>query len=599
MATELKNRFQIDLRGVVANSINTVKIVRRQTQARNESEFQRAIADGLSYEDQIAIRTKQLEEAKKGGGIDEEYVAKLEQSIADTKKLQRFNKYRTTYTTTLGELSAGKINEEEYLKKLEGMLTGVDDDELRIEIQGDIAAAHKQVKLYHDTILVNQVKKLKYDGTEKSLSEAITKVKAARFQAALDKNEDEVTAYDETLAALNSQYSTVKVQDSLTNFQVKSSTKGTNPLEKLNFINSEIRKADDDTVVRIGDRSYKSAAEFWQLERDAYLQGTSQIFGNFFEEVGVEAQNAINSHAARFGYPTQAILDKQLSEFNEIRSRAEVQPFLSKMDITQATVMSNAINNLAKTINAVGTNNLTFKEADAQLQAISTKYGIDTSAFRLQLDENMRNQLEQDAAKDIKSEFSQAEVNIELPKVDAENPASPNVLTPNVAQVLAASRVVKSGENLSTIAAEENLTLNALLDLNPELKANPNLVRSGQTLKLPDKVMPQAPAPAPKEEPKTTTKASDRNTETKPATTTKTPTTTAPKPVAQTPAPTPAPAPAPKSSYTGVSIVDYLASTGQDSSFGARSKMAAQNGITGYQGTAEQNTALLKKLRGF
>lgn len=55
---------------------------------------------------------------------------------------------------------------------------------------------------------------------------------------------------------------------------------------------------------------------------------------------------------------------------------------------------------------------------------------------------------------------------------------------------------------------------------------------------------------------------------------------------------------APKSTYTGSSIVDYLNSIGQASDAASRAKLAAQNGITGYTGTAAQNTALLNKLRG-
>lgn len=45
------------------------------------------------------------------------------------------------------------------------------------------------------------------------------------------------------------------------------------------------------------------------------------------------------------------------------------------------------------------------------------------------------------------------------------------------------------------------------------------------------------------------------------------------------------------------SIVDYLKSQGQDSSYAARSKLAAQNGIQNYKGTAQQNTQLLGILR--
>lgn len=46
------------------------------------------------------------------------------------------------------------------------------------------------------------------------------------------------------------------------------------------------------------------------------------------------------------------------------------------------------------------------------------------------------------------------------------------------------------------------------------------------------------------------------------------------------------------------SIVDYLKSQGQDSSYAGRKKLAEQYGISGYSGTAAQNTSLLNSLRG-
>lgn len=51
-------------------------------------------------------------------------------------------------------------------------------------------------------------------------------------------------------------------------------------------------------------------------------------------------------------------------------------------------------------------------------------------------------------------------------------------------------------------------------------------------------------------------------------------------------------------SYNGNSIVDYLKSIGQDSSFSNRKKLAQANGINNYTGTAAQNTKLLNILRG-
>ena len=46
------------------------------------------------------------------------------------------------------------------------------------------------------------------------------------------------------------------------------------------------------------------------------------------------------------------------------------------------------------------------------------------------------------------------------------------------------------------------------------------------------------------------------------------------------------------------SVVDYLNSKRQNSSFSARKKLAEQYGISGYTGTAAQNTSLLNKLQG-
>ena len=48
---------------------------------------------------------------------------------------------------------------------------------------------------------------------------------------------------------------------------------------------------------------------------------------------------------------------------------------------------------------------------------------------------------------------------------------------------------------------------------------------------------------------------------------------------------------------TETSIVDYLKSIGQDSSYSARSALASQYGITNYTGSGEQNLELLNKLQ--
>lgn len=490
MAKNISTSFSIDLGAVVNNSIVAVRGIRRAEQARKEAEFQRAIANGLSYEEQLKMRKDQLEKEKVSVLSDPEYIANLEKSIADTNRLNRFNKYRTRYAETLGEMSSGKINEEEYLGVLKNQLNNVDDPELRLEIQNDIAKGEAQLKTYKDTILSNQVRKAKYDGTTTALNDAVSRVNVARAQALINNNEDEVTAYDETLSALNSQLSTVKIQDSITDFQVKSSTRGVKPVEKLNFMNAQIQDADPSVPIKIGDKNYASAQQFWSLERDNFLAGTSQVFGNFFDELNNDVKNNIAVNATKFGYPTQSVLDETFSTFNDLRSKPEIAPFLNRLDITQANVMGSAVDQLAKTINAVGSNNLTFQEADIQLQNISTKYGVDVSGYRLQLDEMVRNQLIRDKNEGVKSDFAVPDVNIALPTINP-NPTTPGA-TPAVTAPTGA-RIIKSGDTLSGIAKEAGISLAQLLELNPQYRTNPNIIKPGQSVALPG----AAPAPIP------------------------------------------------------------------------------------------------------
>ena len=344
MAKVLAQNFSIDFSQVVKNAVTAIRATRRKEQARKEAEFQRAIANGLSYDEQLKLRQKFLKEEKDSGFPDEEYIATLEKSISDTKKLNRFHKYRERYVATLNELNAGKINEKQYLKELESQLDGVTDPELRLEIQSDIAAASKQVKTYNDTILANQVVFAQKDGTEKVLNESIARVNAARTDAVLSDNQDEVGMWDETLLALNGQLNTVKVENSITSFQAKSATLGVSPVEKLDFINNQLNSADADSPFRVGEKTYASQREFWTQQRDQYLAGQSETLGgNFFEELNVYTDGQIAVDNAKFGHTTQQALDAVNLQYNQLAGRSEMTPFLLNLDNSRTTSMNGVV----------------------------------------------------------------------------------------------------------------------------------------------------------------------------------------------------------------------------------------------------------------
>lgn len=596
MAVTLQRQFSINIANVVNQSIDAARSIRREERARREAEFQRAIADGLSYEEQISIREQHLKDERASSFADENYIADIEKTITETKKLSRFNQYRERYSKTLGDLNSGKINEEQYLSSLKKSLNGVVDPDLRLEIQNDISEGEKVVKNYRDSILANQVRKAKFDGTQKTLDDALTRVRNARAQAVISDNQDEVTAYDETLSALESQLFGVRVQDSINDFRVQSSTRGVSPLEKLNYINNELNGADGNRSIRVGNVSYRSAKEFWNLERDGYLAGTSSNFGNFFDELTTFTQNRIDSNIVQFGHPPQAILDDTFNVFTDLKGRAEVQPFANKLDITQAAVMADAVDQFAKKVIDSSETAQQFEFGVDQLNNLGKKYNVSTEIYSSQLFQRVRG-LEQGGLISPGTTVRVAEkVNVEIPEITP----TPKTTSTSDATLSAGGsiREVKSGDTLSAIARDAGISLNDLLELNPQFQANPNLIRSGQSVNLPEPILTQDPKPTSTPNPTPTLIPTPQpNRSTQPPNQTRAQEATPPfTPATQPPNQTRAPV-STASTYQGSNIVDYLKSTGQDSSFAARSKIAAEKGIQNYTGSAEQNTKLLNILR--
>lgn len=562
MAINIQKKFSIDLGTVVENSITAVKAVRKSEQARKEGEFQRAIANGLSYEEQLSLRKKQLDEEKKSSLSDPDYILTLEKSISDTNKLYRFNKYRTKYADTFGELSAGKINEQSYLNTLKGQLGGIDDPELRLEVQQDIAAAEKGLKTYNDTILANKVKLAKYDGTVKTLASMVAAVTIARTTALLSDNQDEVTAHDETLAALSSQLTSVRIQDSFTDFQTKSATKGTNSLEKLEFMNSQIRDADPNTPVRIDEgngnvKTYASAQQFWSLSRDNYLSST------FFKELESDVKNNVEVNS-KLGM-TQAVLDNTMKTYDDLRSKPEMAPFLNQLELQRVGVMDKAVDSFAKKAMDSAEVSLEFEFADAQLKAAGQKYGVDTSAYRSQLFRTVRGLEQGQLIPSGSTERLATKLEVDIPEIKAELGVVPAKPTTPVAPTTPTRAPITP--TVPEAPVEE------------KVPATPT-----QVIETPQ-FTPASGVGAKSDDGKFTfTKEGWKQTELAPV---------------EIPTATPVPVtPTTPSTYTGTSVVDYLKSQKQDASFESRTKLATEKGIADYQGTAKQNEELLKLLRG-
>lgn len=382
-------KIGFNLASVVDSARVNARAERASRQAELESDFQRAIADGLSYEEQVQFRQEQIEEEKASAFTDKDFVLKLTKSVTSTKKLARFGRYRTTYQKSLQNLSAGKVNEESVLQSLKEMLKVTTDSALRTEMETNITKQETAIKESRDAILSNKVKKAKFDGTANVLQSALSEVQGARLAAQLNGNDDEVTAHDVTLSALQGQLSTTRISDAISDYEVKSVTAGNKTDDKLNFFDAEIGDSNDTAPVRIGNRTYNSEREFWELERNTYLTGESKTFGSFTSEMKQEITDELAGDAVRFGSPTQVSLDTAQATFDGYVARPGLELHIERIRAIQSDVMSRAVDLLAKDVVAKATDNLEFKGGVATLENIQARYNVDTSSYQTGLEKQL------------------------------------------------------------------------------------------------------------------------------------------------------------------------------------------------------------------
>ena len=194
MALELGIKIiSYDLSAVVNGAIAAARSEKASKASKVEADFQKAVADGqMDYASQLAFRQKQLDEEKTSSFPDSDLQATLEVSIGETKKLIRYEKYRSTYYKNYSDMAAGRITAKEQLAFIKRELGSTTDPELKAEIQKSLVEVEKEVTNYENTITNNLITRATQDKTEVTLNSAIKRVKERRALASLGDNEDEV-----------------------------------------------------------------------------------------------------------------------------------------------------------------------------------------------------------------------------------------------------------------------------------------------------------------------------------------------------------------------------------------------------------------------
>lgn len=509
MALTLQKTTSINIGVIVNNAITGVKTVRAQDQAKKESAFQEAVANGLDYEGQVAFRQKQLDEEEASGFVDEAYRNKLKESLASTKRLKRFYDYRQKHQEALGELNAGHTNAVEYANTLRKLFDSTDDPDLQAEIQTNLTQAETKVTEYKNTVLSNQVKLAENDGSEKEINKVLKKVKQARSFASINGNDDEVAAYDLTIASLNSQKVQNKAEDIVNDVAVKGMLGTNNSTSKLKTLNLQVAEADTDTPVTINGKRFDSEQQYWEITRNAYLSGAgSGVFADYFSDLETQYKQKIDGETARFGFVQPSTIQKINTELNTLRAQPEMAAYVDRIDSFRAIAVADAVSTIAKT--AIDRASFTgdYLKADDTLKNLGVTYGVDTTGYQLQLGTRLNQDINASiaAGEGVSAEYLNA-----FPNEDFATPSSTTDITPPAptpvapgtpagapatppASTMKADYDVKAGDTLGAVAARNNMSLTQLLDLNPEYKANPNAVQIGAKLKL---AMPVPVTPAP------------------------------------------------------------------------------------------------------
>lgn len=649
MATRLKGGLVASLGNIVQSSLVAASKMKNANFAAKEAEFQRALAEGtMSYAAQIAYRQQMINEEESSGNPDKELISKLTESINSTKKLDRFARYREKYQKSFAELQSGRQGAEAHLEGLKQVLQTTNDPELRQEILGNITTAENELRSYNNTVLENKIKKAQYDGSSAVLDSTIKDVQDKRALALLNGNKEEASALDVTLSVLQQQSNKVKVEDKLNDLEVRNFSKTLSPMSKIEALNTEIRNADTLTPITMDGKKYNSMAEYWTQKRDGYLAGQgSGMFSNFFNEMASDYKDKLETSIARDGHVTAPVLDAIKGDFTELKARPEFQPFINKLDNLTATTLASATTDAANKIIATAMFNGDFKGANAALQSYASNYGVNLDAARMQLGEALTNAISRAANATGKSETQiEAEMGLQntlkgdefsVISPEADRKAGTPKANPYDAAMSAnldaaqkridagtasevdkknVAQATKNGWTPSSAPASGATTPTATptspaspLPVAPVTPAptSPTVTPAATPAPAPAPVKPVAPvtpAPAAQKPSSTVPPAQGQPNSPFPPTptfqTTGTPTAPSPAPAAPAaPAAPVAAAPTPvKSTYAGSSLTDYLAANKQANSYADRVKLAKQNGINDYSGTADQNTALLKKLRG-
>lgn len=621
--------------------------------AEDEMAFNKAVLEGnISLEAQLEFRQEQ---AKREIDSPEER-KRIKDEIAGLKNRIEQKTYSDQYTDKLLALSSGATSVDSIVDWLKTSKANTTNQTIISSIDKQLVEAEKQKFQLNKDMIDNQTDYALNDKSEKVLNSQIKKVETAKSRALLAGDKELASNYDLQLQALSKAKTETKIDNVNRELLVSTAVGNHTAVNLLDAYNDKIDESSNKGSITVNGNTFKSERDYWTFTRDSYVadDGATGLFARLNKEVNNDlitksSQNKLD----------QTELTKATKVYNQIATRPELSGYESKVDLYRQDSLQSGANlvadkitndyannydvnaalgafkgltdlgvNVSSEVTKVLTTNANLKEgptrdiitaaydmmaanpglsvSDAVISAIQKGAGSGTLSPK-----DLAGKTSADIAKD-QIGITENETGAEDPRLNpvlaTVPPKTPNVNTPAPAAPTAPTVTAPSVATKNNSGSTNN---GSIVDyLNSQKQASDFASRAKlaeqngitnytgtaeQNTKLLGIVSaPKAPAAS------TTNSGGGGSNNNNTSTTTKTNTNTNNNNSSSNNNSTPsASKPKPTTGYQGPSIVDYLSSTGKNSSYSNRTKLAEQNGITNYTGSASQNTKLLKKLRGY
>ena len=599
----------------------------KQITARNaedEANYNNTVlSQNLSLDDQLSYRQEQLKRTTD----DSTETKRIKGEIASLKERVTAKKYSDAYQEKLTSYAAGSTSIDSIISWLTDQKANTTDSTILDSINKELETAQQKKYEITKSIITNQTEYALNDKSDSVLDSQITKITSAKNTALLNGDESLASNYDLQIQSLSKAKTENSIQKDIQNMAVSTVTGYSSATDLLDNYNSKVNSADSTTSITVGGVTYASAKDFWTYKRDSYVSDSSA--SGFFGRLNTEVNDNLKTLNSKNSLD-QTNLVEATKVYNTLSGRPELAGYENQIQINKQDSLQTGGNLIAATVENKYSTDYDLPAANATLSSLKTLgINVDPSLTKIivqnasiktgqvsgilsAVQNAMANDPNLTIDKAISLAMSSGASNVLAPNelatktegditkgitktgMEGTNPASdtrttiPPTTTPSIATTPTPTTptapgapapvapatsgyktiTVKSGDTLGNIANTSGVKLADIVSANSI--ADPNKIQVGQVIKIPTGAPVATPTP-----------------------TTPTPVTPAPVPVVTPPVKTPT------TTYQGSSIVDYLGTTGKDSSYQARSKIAQEQGIANYTGSADQNTVLLKKLRGF